>query len=88
MIRLNVKKMKEKHEAHAYLRRRLGFPEYYGCNLDALYDCLTQADPMELSFKNLGEENGYFDRMLPVFEDACEANRGLTLSGLAAKEAE
>ena len=28
-------------EAHAYLKDTLSFPEYYGANLDALYDCLT-----------------------------------------------
>ena len=31
-----------KEELHALLKRELAFPEYYGNNLDALYDCLTQ----------------------------------------------
>lgn len=28
-------------EGHKYLKEILDFPEYYGENLDALYDCLT-----------------------------------------------
>ncbi len=27
---------------HEYLADRMGFPDYYGHNLDALYDCLTE----------------------------------------------
>ena len=30
-----------KKEVHRYLKERLELPEYYGGNLDALYDCLT-----------------------------------------------
>ena len=30
-----------KKALHAYLKEKFGFPEYYGNNLDALYDCLT-----------------------------------------------
>ncbi len=33
--------MNSKKEAHSHLQEQLGFPEYYGQNLDALYDCLT-----------------------------------------------
>ncbi len=41
-IRLYADKMKDKESAHAYLAKELGFPEYYGSNLDALFDCLTE----------------------------------------------
>lgn len=33
--------MPTREEAHAYLSRRLGLPDYYGNNLDALYDILS-----------------------------------------------
>ena len=34
--------MPDQETAHAYLARRLSFPDWYGRNLDALYDLLTQ----------------------------------------------
>lgn len=33
-----------RHEIHEYIAGRMDFPDYYGCNLDALYDCLTDID--------------------------------------------
>ena len=39
---LDARRMEERGEAHAYLRERLDLPDYYGRNLDALYDCLTE----------------------------------------------
>ncbi len=30
-------------DLHAELARLLSFPEYYGANFDALYDCLTDS---------------------------------------------
>ena len=29
-------------ELHLALKMMLGLPEYYGCNADALYDCLSE----------------------------------------------
>ncbi len=40
--KLDFTNVATKEELHALLKRELGFPEYYGNNLDALYDCLTQ----------------------------------------------
>ena len=33
-----------KKEGHDYLMKALNFPDYYGKNLDALYDCLTEVN--------------------------------------------
>jgi ribonuclease inhibitor len=40
-IRLNGAKMVDKATTHAYLKRKLALPDYYGENLDALWDCLS-----------------------------------------------
>lgn len=39
IITLDGKKIKKK--SHNYLKKVFDFPDYYGKNLDALYDCLT-----------------------------------------------
>lgn len=39
-IKLDGKDIKQ--EKHDYLIRKLKLPAYYGRNLDALYDCLTE----------------------------------------------
>ncbi|MCI7796807.1 MAG: barstar family protein [Lachnospiraceae bacterium] len=33
-----------KEEIQAYLKEAFGFPEHYGNNLDAFFDCLTDVD--------------------------------------------
>ena len=40
--KLDFTGIETKEALHALLKEKLGFPEYYGNNLDALYDCLTQ----------------------------------------------
>ena len=41
MVVIDGAKMPTKAAAHKYLAERLTLPEYYGKNLDALYDVLT-----------------------------------------------
>ena len=44
-------------EVHLAIGRALDFPDYYGCNLDALWDCLTDiaGEPLQLEIR--GFEN-------------------------------
>lgn len=41
-ICLNGAQMRTRSEVHEHLQTQLRLPEYYGRNLDALYDCLTE----------------------------------------------
>ena len=41
-VRLDGRYLEEPDAAHVYLAEKLDLPEYYGGNLDALYDCLTE----------------------------------------------
>ena len=46
-IRIDLDAFEDKREFHRWLRDECNFPEYYGCNLDALYDCLTENNQFE-----------------------------------------
>ena len=79
MIKLDVSRMEKKAEAHAYLKEMLGFPAYYGNNLDALHDCLTELRDTRVCFVGSPEEDGYAESILRVFRDAAEENPRLKL---------
>ena len=61
----------EKEAAHDYLQEMLNLPDYYGRNLDALYDCLSERDDLTLVIINSEGAGEYFEKLLPVFKDAC-----------------
>lgn len=74
-IVLDGARMTDLAAAHAYLKEKLGLPDYYGANLDALYDCLGELPRgVQLVIVNesallaaLGE---YGERLLATFRDA------------------
>ena len=43
-IILDCKEMSSKEKAHEYIMKKMNFPDYYGKNLDALYDILSTYD--------------------------------------------
>lgn len=81
-IVLDAKRFKGRTRAHAYLKEALRLPDYYGKNLDALYDCLGDIGeetvivvPEVIRKKEfLGE---YGQTMLRVFKDAAAENEML-----------
>ena len=67
---LDGEQLCSRENAHTYLQEMLEFPEYYGKNLDALYDCLTELQDLYIVIKRPEEENDYFKRVLRVFKGA------------------
>ena len=78
-IRLNGSKMVDKASTHEYLKQKLELPEYYGNNLDALWDCLsTDFSPKKIILyncdklkKNLGS---YGSTLILLLKDVAEEN--------------
>lgn len=45
---LDGSQMTTREDAHEHIAQRLKFPDYYGKNLDALYDCITDIPDAEI----------------------------------------
>ena len=67
---------------HDYLKEMLEFPEYYGKNLDALHDCLTDLEDVEITITAPEEDGAIFQKVLRVFKAADRENEGLKVSAL------
>lgn len=82
IIYLDCLKMTDKIIAHNYLLRMLSLPKYYGNNLDALYDCLTDLEPIIITFLNfyvLSNNHDYLQKIISVFQEAADANPNIQL---------
>ena len=76
---IDLSKVKTREELHDLLQEELPLPEYYGRNLDALYDVLTSVcEPMEIQILNFSEAEGlpegYMDSFLELCEEVQEDN--------------
>ncbi len=82
---LDGKAMTDRAVAHTILAEALHLPEYYGRNLDALYDILTDiAEDTELIFRNPAavetELGRYGTALLETLREAAEQNPYLTVT--------
>lgn len=65
---------------HQTLARVLDFPDWYGHNLDALYDCLTELpDEVHLVIKNWDTGAAFSEGFQSVFENAQDDNPDFTV---------
>ena len=62
-----------KKDGHEYLMKALNLPDYYGKNLDALYDCLTEME-CDIELINAGEVD---QEVIDTFQDAAKENEFL-----------
>ena len=62
-----------KHELHQALKMLLDLPEHYGCNADALYDCLSErtGKPVNQCLLSTGEGEvaDALNKIVHVIED-------------------
>lgn len=64
-----------KKDGHDYLAEALDFPDYYGKNLDALYDCLCEIEAdIEIINASLVDKD-----IIDTFKDAASENDFLKL---------
>lgn len=78
-IILDGKEMSDKAAAHKYIKKQMNFPDYYGENLDALWDLLSTTSTSisiylineQEMINNLGEYGGL---LIGVFQDASFEN--------------
>ena len=78
-IRLNGDKMLNKAAAHAYLKQKLVLPDYYGENLDALWDCLlSDFSSRKITIYNsaaiVKHLGSYGESIINLLEQAAEEN--------------
>ncbi len=79
-ITLDGNLLSDATQVHEYLKNVLEFPEYYGSNLDALYDCLTDLDNIEITITPPNEDGAIYQKVLRVFKAAGRENEALKLN--------
>ncbi|GAA0357101.1 hypothetical protein GCM10008932_07480 [Alkalibacterium iburiense] len=84
IIQLDGRDMTDKDSIHQYLQEKLGIVEYYGHNLDALYDILSTWDEeitIQLSHSEdvLSHLDRYGETLLNTLQEASLENDSLTI---------
>ena len=81
-IRLDGARLCDREEAMELLGQTLALPEWWGRNLDALHDCLTDLGcpvRLELDNREAVEASPFGRRLLRVLEDSAAENPCLEL---------
>lgn len=79
-VTLDGRLMREREAAHDHLQERLQLPDYYGRNLDALYDCLTDiCQPMTIILEHADHLDAYGSQIVKTLHEAANKNPALTI---------
>lgn len=79
-ITIDCSAISDSAQLHDLLAQELDFPDWYGRNLDALYDCLTELeDEVELVLTGWDPSFDRREDFEAVFADAAADNPALTV---------
>lgn len=79
-ITIDCRTISDSAQLHDLLARELAFPDWYGHNLDALFDCLTEVDEeLELVLTGWNTLTDWAGGFTEVFSDAAAENPNLTV---------
>lgn len=95
-IEINLGNVRTREEFHEEVSQKLNFPDYYGKNLDAMYDCLTDIlEPMEINFYGVekcrassSEMSKYIESLKRMLDDASDVADNLVFNLLDEEKAE
>lgn len=84
-ISVDARRFTSKKELHSAMREALGQENYWGDNLDALYDCLTcRFEPTELTIKHWSSAMlrlpDYANALWHMLDDASDMNQMLKIT--------
>lgn len=89
IIELKLSQLKQYDSVHHWLAAELELPDYYGHNLDALWDCLTTDVklPVTILWNNDCQDNNDYSAITNLFEEAAGEVEGLSFGYLLEDEA-
>lgn len=68
-LHLDMSGVVDERTFHEYVSETLGFPGYYGRNLDALWDCITDDAQSSMPERLVVEGLAHLERRLPGLHD-------------------
>lgn len=83
-INIDCRKIRSRVGAHRVFKEMLNFPDYYGMNLDALHDCLTETGELDITLEHADRLekrlHEYGETILRMFEDSAMENPGIKVT--------